>query len=185
VEGIFTNFEGVINLASTNKTANLGLSQWEASDAFTREDLNADFGKIDGAAFYMPVKLADRTADAQTQSITFDLSDKNLDQFDEIEFYADLKREKNMRINGVETSSYSNYTVASNFHGVGNNMMLYPGISRMSITKKQLVCSPCHDYVTYTMDRTVFPSLRTFEIYGNESNPLSAGDRISIWGVRR
>jgi len=36
-------------MASANKTANLGLSQWEAGEGLFREDLNADFAKIDEA----------------------------------------------------------------------------------------------------------------------------------------
>ncbi|MEG0778947.1 MAG: hypothetical protein RSG55_08870, partial [Oscillospiraceae bacterium] len=36
-------------MASTNKTANLGLNQWVESDPFLREDANADNSRIDAA----------------------------------------------------------------------------------------------------------------------------------------
>jgi len=36
-------------MASTNKTANLGLNQWEAADPVEREDFNADNAKLDAA----------------------------------------------------------------------------------------------------------------------------------------
>ncbi|MEG0765483.1 MAG: hypothetical protein RR403_05490, partial [Pseudoflavonifractor sp.] len=34
---------------SSNKTANLQLNQWQAGDAFLREEFNQDNGKIDAA----------------------------------------------------------------------------------------------------------------------------------------
>lgn len=36
-------------MASTGKTKNLGLCQWEATDPFLREDMNGDFARIDEA----------------------------------------------------------------------------------------------------------------------------------------
>ena len=36
-------------MASTNKTANLHLNQWEATDPVMREDFNADNAKLDAA----------------------------------------------------------------------------------------------------------------------------------------
>jgi len=170
-------------MASTNKTANLGLSQWEASDAFTREDLNADFRKIDGAAAYLPVKLADLTIEAQTQSITIDLSDKNTDQFEEVIIYANFEEMKSLRVNGVETKSYGAASASS--YSEQPCMPLYPGRSRMSVTRACFVYHTDGSHVIYTMQRTNFPSLNTLVIYANEAKFFSVGDRISVWGVRR
>jgi len=172
-------------MASTNKTANLGLSQWEASDPFSREDINGDFRKIDAImSDYLPEKLLDYTVEEQTQSVTFDLSDKNLDQFREIVFYADMNQSKDMRVNGVDTNSYNKVSPSSD-GGLRNYILLNPGKSRMSVTRKRLVYDTDFDYSTTLMERTNFPSIRTFLVYGTEKNLLSVGERICIWGIRK
>lgn len=174
----------MIYLASTNKTANLGLSQWEAADPFTREDLNGDFGKIDEAAFYLPVKLVDLTVEEETQSITFDFSDKDLDQFGEIVFYADLKQSKNMRINGIESESYYGYS-ANTPSSNAICMALNQGTSRLSVTGTRYIYHTDYVFRFYSLNRTVFPKINTLTVFGEGSDLFSAGDRISIWGIRR
>jgi len=47
LEGNFTNFEGVIYLASTNKTANIGLPKWERTDPVEVEGFNSLLDSID------------------------------------------------------------------------------------------------------------------------------------------
>ncbi|MEG2382139.1 MAG: hypothetical protein RSB39_01025, partial [Oscillospiraceae bacterium] len=69
-------------MASTNKTANLGLNQWVESDPFLREDANADNSKIDAAVqgvrgqiSAMPyVKLFDITTTSDVTQIDLDFS---------------------------------------------------------------------------------------------------------------
>jgi len=87
LEGIFTISEGVINLASTNKTANLGLSQWEKTDPFSREDLNADLAKIDRAAGVQRTKLIDRTLTEKAQTVELDFSGLDLSEFIGLELF--------------------------------------------------------------------------------------------------
>jgi len=171
-------------MASTNKTENLGLSQWVETDPLSREDLNADFRKIDGAAAYLPVKLIDHTVEEETQSITFDVSEKNLDQFGEIIFYANFKQLKDMRINGVDTKLYYTST-GSGGSSVMEYLLMQPGLSRLSITKSCFVYHTNNTFVYFHMDRTKFPSLDSLEIFGSASNVFSVGDRISIWGIKR
>ncbi|MEG1404828.1 MAG: hypothetical protein RSC52_04905, partial [Oscillospiraceae bacterium] len=68
-------------MASTNKTANLGLNQWVESDPFLREDANADNSRIDAAIGGLNgkaefIKLKDITSTASGISqIDIDVSD--------------------------------------------------------------------------------------------------------------
>ena len=62
-------------MASTNKTAKLGLNQWVLTDPLLMEDMNADNQKIDeavGALSY--VKLMDITTAANAQQVDLDVS---------------------------------------------------------------------------------------------------------------
>jgi len=172
-------------MASTNKTTNLGLSQWEGTDAFTREDLNADLGKIDTALAYLPVKLLDVTLTEATQLVQLDLSDIDIDQYQELILYYNYNQEYIcMRANGVSNNVYLfTNSDGSNYE---NYMILQPGLSRMSITKGKYVnCNETQVRIN-TLSRTHFPRLNTLEIYGIDGGPLlEAGDRFSIWGVNR
>lgn len=62
-------------MASTNKTANLGLNQWVLSDPLLMEDMNEDNRRIDAAASgNQYVKLLDVTTSANAQQVDLDVS---------------------------------------------------------------------------------------------------------------
>ena len=79
-------------MASTNKTPYYGLNQWAASDPVLREDFNADNAKIDAAikSAASVVKLKEVTTTAAAQQVEFDLSDIDLDRYQELKFCMEL-----------------------------------------------------------------------------------------------
>lgn len=79
-------------MASTNKTANLHLNQWAASDPVLRSDFNADNTALDTAIAAIPAKkIREVTTTQAAQVLEFDLSDINLDDYTELDFKLMLK----------------------------------------------------------------------------------------------
>ena len=73
-------------MASTNKTRNLRLNQWEGSDPVLRTDFNQDNSKIDQAvAARALVRLEGGTLAAPSAAITVDLMDYDLTQYEALE----------------------------------------------------------------------------------------------------
>ena len=73
-------------MASTNKTSNLRLNQWEGSDPILRTDFNQDNSKIDQAVNARAlVRLTGKNLTASTGTITVDLLDYDLTQYEALE----------------------------------------------------------------------------------------------------
>ena len=73
-------------MASTNKTTNLRLNQWEGSDPILRTDFNQDNTKIDQAvAARALVRLTGETLTAAAGTITVDLLNYDLAQYEALE----------------------------------------------------------------------------------------------------
>ena len=73
-------------MASTNKTTNLRLNQWEGSDPILRTDFNQDNSKIDQAvAARALVRLAGKTLTTAAGTIDLDLLDYDLTQYEALE----------------------------------------------------------------------------------------------------
>ena len=79
-------------MASTNKTANLGLNQWVLSDPLLMADMNADNQKID-TAFGMSVfsKLMDVTTTANAQQVDLNVSSIDFTKYSMIQVFATIK----------------------------------------------------------------------------------------------
>lgn len=96
-------------MASTGKTPNLGLCQWQLSDPFLMEDMNEDNRKVDAAVAAIPyVKLLDVTTVADAAQVELDLSELDLSGYSKLEIVASFispgatERNSNvyMKING-------------------------------------------------------------------------------------
>ena len=73
-------------MASTNKTTNLRLNQWEGTDPILRTDFNQDNSKIDQAVTARAlVRLTGKTLAAAATAITVDLLDYDLTQYEGLE----------------------------------------------------------------------------------------------------
>lgn len=67
---------------STNHTPNFNLCQWEAADKVLRDDFNQDNAKIDAALRDMrPYLLHSFTTEADTESVDFDISGIEWNQY--------------------------------------------------------------------------------------------------------
>ena len=75
-------------MASTNKTTNLRLNQWVASDPVLRTDFNFDNSKIDAAVNARAlVRLAGGSLTAAASQISVSLTDYDLTQYMELQLY--------------------------------------------------------------------------------------------------
>ncbi|MBP8640856.1 MAG: hypothetical protein KBI01_08170 [Oscillospiraceae bacterium] len=112
-------------MASTNKTANLGLNQWVLSDPLLMEDMNSDNQKIDAAVAEQTYKkLISITTAANAQQIDFDLSGIDLSKYASLRIEAcygctpaDTISSLYVRINNISTQSYFRPSDGSNSAG--------------------------------------------------------------------
>jgi len=74
-------------MASTNKTANLGLSQWQAKDAFTAEGMNGDLRLIDAAFDHRPEILLLRALTIAPEKGSVEMAEVDLSDINFGEFY--------------------------------------------------------------------------------------------------
>lgn len=175
-------------MASTNKTPNLGLCQWEATDPFLREDMNEVLQKIDQAIGNMPrKKLFDVTISHTPISfMEFDFTEIDVEQFGELNiFFSFAEDRKYMRMNNVTGSNAYSYS-SSGGGSSTDRISISTGTSRLSITPQKFIHQIDGSSQTELMHRSMFPSLDSLQIicYDTEKG-FAAGDRISIWGVRR
>ncbi|NLH00495.1 MAG: hypothetical protein GX488_01105 [Clostridiales bacterium] len=110
-------------MASTNKTANLGLNQWVLSDPVLMEDFNADNLKIDAAVSANPyVKLLSITTTADAQQVDLDVSLVDFSRYSIIQVITDAS------VTPVNKASYI-------FARINNS----GGIERQSLTTSTMV----------------------------------------------
>lgn len=89
-------------MASTNKTANLGLNQWVLTDPLLMEDMNKDNQKLDAAVGANPyVKLMDVTTAANAQQIDLDVSGIDFTKYAMVQIFA-----YNLRFTPLNAASY-------------------------------------------------------------------------------
>ena len=101
-------------MASTNKTANLGLNQWVLTDPLLMEDMNADNQKIDSAVAANPiVKLISVKTAANAAQVDFDLSSIDLTKYSALKIEAcygctpaSTVGQVYIKINNIRTGSY-------------------------------------------------------------------------------
>jgi len=170
-------------MASTNKTANLGLSQWEATDAFSREDLNSDFKAVDKALGGQMVKLADITLEADSISVTVDLSDIDLAGF--VELHVFMPEKVNIKPNDfsgtyqyyasgswssgtIDPISYSGHCTVRNIYGLDG-------------TKGSTLIVDNFIYYAAASD---IGKLRKLTITKMNNHSISAGERVLVLGLK-
>jgi len=200
---------GGFNISSTNKTANIGLNQWESTDSVLREDFNADNQNLDTAINAIPyAKLFDITTTANTQQVDIDVSGIDLSQYTRLEFHLEINSSHTsdsyalFRINNSTSGYYAQsspsgaYTpnTASNL----TRMSLRPNdenlcfavlyirpngfIQCLSGDITQIVCNP----VTLSCTNVSLASIASFNLLQESaSNKINSGTRIIVYGVKR
>ncbi|MEG1165194.1 MAG: hypothetical protein RSD68_02195, partial [Oscillospiraceae bacterium] len=113
-------------MASTNKTANLGLNQWVESDPFLREDANADNSRIDAetkrlqaqldAAPY--VKLFDVTTTADARQVDLDVSGIDFSKYAMVQLFSNAVSRK------IDSSNNSSQNIRMQINGGGGRRTL-------------------------------------------------------------
>lgn len=170
-------------MASTNKTPHLGLCQWEATDPFLREDMNGDFARIDEAFGNLPrVKLFDVTVNQAVPSIQLDFTGIDISPYAELElFFKVSNNSKYMRINEETGQKYS--YMHPNGGDMINNIPFPVGPIRIIFGHGAHVIKSDVDYRIYTLDKSIFGAFSSIELFGGVY--FLAGDRVTVWGVRR
>ena len=182
-------------MSSTNKTPNLGLCQWEATDPFLREDMNGDFAKIDEAIGRLNDaieslshrELFSVTIEEPTVAVFLDLSEYDTDEFAELLlFFAFKDGSKYMRANGVSDAKYV-HIYSSGSSNAEKIPISSSSSSRINLYPTHFFYyTPTSGIYGYRMPRADFPKLQSLEIYGSSTKSnFSVGDRITVWGVRR
>jgi len=193
LEGDFTNFEGVINLASTNKTENLKLSQWEAGDAFTREDLNADFRAIDAAAGqgggFTRLKTVSVEAAGKKQ-IDVDVSDINFCEWQYIMMDVSFDCECKVTLNNDSYWSYcknliSSEQVQSDFIAKASDgtRLIFLPFERDGMVS--VISQGSHSlYFGYSEEGNYYSELSLVNLLSNNGSALSGKAEFTFWGLK-
>ena len=108
-------------MASTNKTANLHLNQWEPGDPVLREDFNADNARLDETIAL--VKLKEAYTEENANVLSLDLSDVPTERFLGLKAHLIMPGDSaltgssyyNLTLNGVSrASTYASVRLGSN-----------------------------------------------------------------------
>lgn len=119
---------------STNRTANLGLSQWTATDPVIRTDFNSDNQKLDtaiAALQQMPyVKLMEVNVPSNVNMLEVNLSSIDLTQYAALEFMGQMYYQNSSnnclaaRFNGISSNVYYSLTIRNpNANSESNTFM--------------------------------------------------------------
>jgi hypothetical protein len=182
-------------MPSTSKTANLSLSQWEATDGVCREDFNADNAIIDAALGAVPVfKLKAVTTSAATQTVEIDLSDIDMTAYSEL--WIDVRLGKSyasgnsayFRLNNISTAVYG-YTYTSGmdvYQTTGSNTEpLYSGMYKFSLGDQLCWSVPLFAGSGMIAASALVPAAWTSITFYINSDTFPAGGKIRIYGVKK
>jgi len=187
------NLKGVIYLASTNKTANLGLNQWEAMDAVEMVDFNADNVKIDAAVGELRgrgespwVKLDEKSYSSHAYTYMLDLSGIDIDEYIELIFRLDVSgiQDMFMEINGKFDNVYNVLTPGASA-SAESRITMGRGVNRLSISQYCMVHRADEEFRITTMSRHDFPKVSTIKIGSSNNAGFRAGEGITVWGLKR
>jgi len=172
-------------MASTNKTPRLGLSQWEASDAFSREDLNADLLRVDEAASGTRVKLFEAVVQQQVTTMQIVLPDFEMSDYAELIVSLDCRgRDLCIRVNG-NTSDYRYYLEPDSMKS-DTRIPVRNAVSRFSLMGNRLIHR--NDMLFRCDIVDPLEKINTMELYTEKDKTgyyIYEGDHITVWGVRR
>lgn len=171
-------------MASTGKTKNLGLCQWEATDPFLREDFNEVMRKIDAA--FDRDRLFAVTVTGPTPSILMEFSGVDINDYAELEVRFSLSDSyaRYMRVNGVSDTKYIYYYTGGSQNK--NSVDVYSGRYRLIAQDRHLSFKSVNGGNYFSMDRSVFPSINSLTFFGSSTTSnFAVGDVITVWGLRK
>lgn len=171
-------------MASTGKTKNLGLCQWEAFDPFLREDMNDTLKTIDTEIETRTTKkkLFDVTVEESVPALELDFTGIDTNQFMELEIFLNLNVEElSLRINGDHGNIYSSQ--GTNGSHEGSYCLIANGLNRLSFGRRYHVLKPAYPISLIKMHTSVLTNIDTMYFYGGSATNIYKGDRFIIWGV--
>jgi len=169
-----------MKMSSTNKTANLGLNQWEASDAVQMADFNADNAKLDDivgklkASRLETVLIKDIRENSGVTDINVDLSGVNFNDYLMILIACPKTAASNVYANEVVSDNSTwMFAIADKSYHIGfplKNSTMYAKFISVSDSNVETQ----RFYIEYS-------KLRNLLIRGVGSH---TDTRIQIWGLK-
>lgn len=174
-------------MASSGKTARLGLCQWVRTDGVCMDDFNADNAKLDEAAAHQPYRrLMDVTAADAVSAIELNLTGLDLSQFARLLIF---RRDANyfyIRLN-KSAGTYQYYTALSGWQNYGAAVGAEYGCGeiRLGVTGCQLASS-YNFFLPPSAAQVTRGTLQTVDLVANAAGTavFPAGAQFSLWGVR-
>ena len=187
-----------------NYTQNYQLNQWEASDRVLREDFNSDNRKIDAAlAAVPPVKLLDLVTESPQQQVDISLTEFSPEPYTALKLYMHAKV-SNLQ---VRINNRTSYYGASNFGGAegqinvlatsagasfpawmhGELTLLFsPGDENNWLVSAFLLSGNSNKVDGSRGTCVLTGALQTLNLLsGDVANPIPAGSRFRLYGIRK
>jgi len=169
-------------MASTNKTANLGLPQWEASDPFSRTEMNESFQRIDSEAVRRRLFTVEVKEDAEGLELDFSGVDLARYAFLVINFDLSDYRDRHFLINNYTESHYVEFTGSASSRSF---LTMKGGTLQVNYLGDEVTtrseASPTFGRVSW--DWLKDDRLRTITFIKEEGKMcFTAGDKIHVWG---
>ena len=187
-----------------NYTQNYQLNQWEASDRVLREDFNRDNRKIDAALTAVPpVKLLDLVTKNPQKQVDISLTEFSPEPYAALKLYICAKV-SNLQVRVNNYTSYCGSSSASGAEGQTNVLITSAGASRPAWMHGELtllfspgegnnqlvsafLLSGNGEKVAIGRGTCVLTgALQTLNlISGDSANPIPAGSRFRLYGIRK
>ena len=183
-------------------TENYHLNQWDATDRVLRTDFNSDNQKIDAAlAAVPPVKLLELITESDQKQIDISLSEYRPEPYTALKLYIRAKV-SNLQVRVNNRTSYYGSSNASGAEGQTNVLISSAGASRPpwmhgELTRlfspgegnNQLVSAFLLSGEKVAIGRgtcVLTGALQTLNlISGDSANPIPAGSRFWLYGIRK
>ena len=186
------------------KTEHYQLNQWEPTDRVLREDFNADNRKIEAAlAAVPPVKLLELVTESDQKQIDISLSEYSPEPYAALKLYIRAKV-SNLQVRVNNRTSYYGSSNASGAEGQTNVLISSAGASRPTWMHGELtllfspgegnnqlvsafLLSGNGEKVAIGRGTCVLTgALQTLNlISGDSANPIPAGSRFWLYGIRK
>jgi len=175
-------------MSSTNKTANLGLNQWEDTDPVAREDFNADNAAIDTAVGrkteFVKIRTASISASGKTQ-VDLDVSDINFLDWQYVMIDVTISPECKMKVNnftrcacvmpgGSSQSDYMSMVYS------GTRLIFSPG----GMSRKIMVLGYGPELIYYGRCDDYYGQLKSVNFFVDSSSKFSGTAKFVIWGLK-
>ena len=187
-----------------NYTENYHLNQWDATDRVLRTDFNSDNQKIDAAlAAVPPVKLLDLVTERPQKQVDISLTEFSPEPYAALKLYICAKV-SNLQVRVNNYTSYCGSSSASGAEGQTNVLITSAGASRPAWMHGELTLlfSPAEgsahlvsafllsgngEKVAIARGTCVLSgALQTLNLLsGDSANPIPAGSRFRLYGIRK